>query len=93
MKASKKLEKIVKEVITNNNGEFSLRNTVTIKSEQYTGFNYETNEHEYVILEWSIRKVLRDGKRGVVYVSDGINYWRPSKLSDSECEAIIREIV
>lgn len=50
MKASKKLEKVVKEVITNNNGEFSLRNTVTIKSEQYTGFNYDTNEHEYVTL-------------------------------------------
>lgn len=92
MKASKELEKRVKEVITNNNGEYPLKNAVTIKSRQYTGFNYETNEHEYVMLEWSIRKVLRDGKKGVVYVSDGINQWRPSELSDCECEAIMREI-
>lgn len=93
MKASKELEKKVKEVVVANNGKYSLKNAVIIKSEQYTGFNYKTKEHECVMLDWSITKVLRCDKRGVVYVSDGINYWRPSELSDSECKAIIREIV
>ena len=92
MKASKELEKRVKEVIIDNNGEYSLRNAVTIKLNQSVGFNYETKEQKYTMLDWSIIEVLRCGKRGVVYVSDGINQWRPSELSDSECEAIMREI-
>ena len=41
MKASKVLETRIKEVITNYNGEYPLRNAVIIKSKQYTGFNYE----------------------------------------------------
>ena len=92
MKASKSLDTRIKEVITNNNGECPLKNAVTIKSRQYVGFNYDTNEHEYVMLYWSIKEVVRCGKRGVVYVSDGINQWRPSELSESECEAIMKEI-
>lgn len=92
MKASKELEKRVKEVIIDNNGKCSLKNAVTIKLKQSIGFNYETKEHDYTILDWSIIEVLRCGKKGVVYVSDGINQWRPSKLSHLECEAIIREI-
>lgn len=92
MKASKVLETRIKELITDNDGEYLLKNAVTIKSRQYTGFNYDTNKHEYVLLDWSIKQVLRCGKRGVAYVSDGINQWRPSELSESECEAIMREI-
>ncbi len=92
MKASKVLEARIKEVIDNNDGEYPLKNAVIIKSRQYTGFNYDTNEHEYVLLDWSIKEVLRCGKRGVAYVSDGINQWRPSELSESECQAIMREI-
>ena len=92
MKASKLLEIKVKTVILNNDGGRLLNNPVTIKSKQYTGFNYDTKQHEYVILDWVIKEVIRYGKRGIVYVSDGINMWRPSELSESECEAIIKEI-
>lgn len=92
MKASKALEIKVKEVISSNNGELSLRNPVIIKSETYVGYNYDKKEHEYVMLDWKIKEVLRQGKKGVVYVSDGINIWRPSELSDAECEAIMKEI-
>lgn len=92
MKASKSLEITVKNIITNNESEHKLNHPVTVKIKQYIGFNYNTNEHEYVMLDWHITEVLRSGKRGVVFVSDGINQWRPSELSDSECEAIMKEL-
>lgn len=92
MKASKVLEIRVKEVIANNNGSYPLKNAVTIKSKQSTGFNYEANEHEYATSCWSIKEVVRCGRKGIVYVSDGINQWRPSNLSEAECEAIMKEI-
>ena len=92
MKLSKVLENKVKEIILSNNGKSSLNNPVIIKHKTYIGYNYDKNEHEYAMYEWKIKEVLRDGKKGVVYVSDGINQWRPSELSDAECEAIMKEI-
>ena len=92
MKASKRLEEKVKELIVSFDGYIVLKNPVSVVLKTYIGYNYDTNEHEYVNRTWEIVEAMRYGKKGVVYVSDRINMWRPSELSETDCEKIINEL-
>lgn len=92
MKTSKILETKVKNLITSFDGCLALKKPVSVVLKTYIGYNYDTNKHEYVDRTWEVVEVVRYGKKGVVYVSDRINMWRPSELSEADCEKIINEL-
>lgn len=73
MKKYKQLETRIKEVITDTTGSCKLKTPVIIKSKEYAGFNYDTQQHEEITKERVIDEVERYGKKGVAYVSDGFN--------------------
>lgn len=92
MKAGKILETKVKELIVPFDGCRKLINPVPVILKTYIGYNYDKKEHKYIDSVFNIVEIMRYGKKGVVYVSDGINMWRPSELSESDCEKIINEL-
>ena len=70
------------------NGEVRTKMPIKAILKSYIGYNYDTKEHEYIDREFKITSVYRTGKKGVVYLSDGINRFSPNKFKEEDLNMI-----
>ena len=85
------LNEAVKNLL-NTNDTAQLTSPVVVSLQCHNGFDYDTNQHTYIMRDFTINEVARTGKAGVVEFSDGINGIRISELSDASCKALLNAL-
>lgn len=74
-------------------GEVKTKMPIKVVYKSYSGYNYETSEHEYNDVDIEITKVYRKGKKGVVYLGDiWDNQFSPKELKEEDLDTIFMNL-
>lgn len=90
MNAKQQLNRKVKNLLQK--GErLDLPKSVIITFQRYCGYNYRTQEQEYVPAKAVLTYIARTDKVGNVVLGDeyDVNEWRINELRDDECRRIL----